>query len=222
MEWGIGIIFVILIFVAYVIVQETRAQMHWRGLVQEGDVDAIRELVGAEAAHWRSARVPKEVPALLWHGIQTVELVDVTATGARLSCSAEGEYSVVGGKRIESSSPLNEGMKITQKLAEMVLYDIPNVKLDHVQVDVYTSFRDESGRAEPRCILSTRVARPVIEHLDWEDTTPPEFVSLNQGRFADNGSSLITIEPLAWDNDTSPVPVDETQSEPGEEVTRRG
>jgi hypothetical protein len=197
-EIGIAIVVVILVFTAYVIVQETRAQLHWRGLVEAGDVSAIRELFEDEAEHWRSSRVPKGVPALLWHGIQTVELVDVTATGARLSASAEGEFSVVQGKRVETSSALNEGMKITQKLAEMALYDVPNVKLDHVQIDVYTSFRDEGGRAEPRCILSTDIQRTVIEHIDWEETRPSEFIEMNQGRFGANDGGLITVEPLAW------------------------
>jgi hypothetical protein len=199
MEWGIGIIVLILLFVSYVIVQETRAQMHWRGLVEAGDVVAIRQLIEDEADHWRSARVPKGVPALLWHGIQTVELLDVTAKGARFSCSADGESALVGGRRVETSSPLSEGMKITQKISEMALYDIPNVKLDHVQIDVYTSFRDESGLAEPRCILSTLVDRSVVEHIDWEATAPAEFVEMNDGRFGGgNGGRLEAVEPLPW------------------------
>ena len=198
MEWGILFIVLILLFVSYVIVQETRAQLHWRGLVEGGDVDAIRQLVENEIETWHSARVPKGTPALLWHGIQTVELIDVTATGARLSCTADGEYALVDGKRIESSSPLTEAMKITQKLAEMLLYDIPNVKLDHVQIDVYTSFRDESGLAQPRCILSTLVQRSVVEHIDWEQTLPAEFVDLTEARFGETGDRLFAIEPLPW------------------------
>ena len=69
------------------------------------------------------------------------------------------------------------------KLAEMLLYDVPNVKLDHFQVDVYTSFRDESGHAEPRCILSTLVRRSVVEDFDWENDTATSFVELNDARF---------------------------------------
>ena len=213
MEWGILVILVILLFTAYVIVQETRAQMHWRGLVASGDVDAVRQLVEAEAERWRSERVPKGVPALLWHGVQTVSLGDVTATGARVSCTADGEFAVVDGRRVETSSPLAEGMKITLKLAEMLLYDVPNVKLDHVQVDVYTSFRDETGRAEPRCILSSRVERRLVERLDWEETAAADFVALVAGRFApprQDGGGLGPVEPLPWGE------------EPAEETKRSG
>lgn len=199
MEWGIAIILVILLCITYVIVQETRAQLFWRNLVAGGDVDAIRQLVEAEVEAWRSARVPRGVPTLLWHGIQTVELIDVSASGSRVSCNAEGESALVDGRRVETSSPLTEGMKITLKLAEMLLYDIPNVKLDHVQIDVYTSFRDDSGHAEPRCILSTRVERGVVEHIDWEQIEPGEFISLTQGHFAGDASgALYAVEPLPW------------------------
>jgi hypothetical protein len=90
-------------------------------------------------------------------------------------------------------------MKITMKLAEMLLYDVPNVKLDRLQVDVYTSFRDASGHPESRCILSTRVERRHVEQIDWEETAAADFISLNQGRFAAaEPDSLKAVEPLAW------------------------
>jgi len=91
-------------------------------------------------------------------------------------------------------------MKITTKLAEMLLYDVPNVKLDHFQVDVYTSFRDESGHAEPRCILSTLVRRSTVEDFDWENDTATSFVELNGGRFdADRDGAVKIVEPLEWE-----------------------
>jgi hypothetical protein len=198
-EWGILLILIILLFTAYVIVQETRAQMHWRGLVAAGDIDAITSLLKDEVERWHTERVPRGTPALLWHGVQTVELIDVQADGARVSCNAEGESALVEGRRIETSSPLAEGMKITLKLAEMLLYDVPNVKLDHVQIDVYTSFRDASGHADSRCILSTHVLRRLVEQIDWEEIAPADFISLNEGRFAGGDpEALQAIEPLPW------------------------
>lgn len=199
MEWGILIILVILLFTSYVIVQETRAQLFWRDLVNKGDLKAIRELLETEIDTWHRARVPRGTPALLWHGVQTVELLDVTDRSARVSCNAEGEYALINGKRLETSSPLSEGMKITMKLAEMLLYDVPNVKLDYFQVDVYTSFRDDSGRAEPRCILSTVVQRSNVEDFDWENDTPVSFASVNSARFdAAADGSLKVIQPFDW------------------------
>jgi hypothetical protein len=198
-EYGIAIVAVFVFLIAYVILQETRAQMHWRKLVSEGNVDAVRQLLEDEVERWHTERVPKGMPALLWHGIQTVELVDVTADAARLNCSAEGEYHLSGGRRIETSSPLAEGKKITMKLADMVLYEVPNLKLERVQVDVYTSYRDAEGHSEPRCILSTKVERGEIEDLDWENTTPEEFIALTGGHFAVTGNGAVhPIEPLPW------------------------
>jgi hypothetical protein len=203
MEYGLIIVAVLMLLITYVILQETRAQMHWRDLVAEGDVDAIKELLSNEIERWHTERVPRGVPALLWHGIQTVELIDVTASGARVNCSAEGEFSLVGGRRVETSTPLEEGKKITMKLADMLLYDVPNVKLDHVQIDVYTSFRDQSGRPVPQCILSTMVEREDIEDLDWEATSPAEFVDLVQGRYAaENNGAIHSVQPLTWQGGT--------------------
>src|SRR5262245_29759496 len=124
----VGIIFVVLIltFVSYAIIQETRAQLHWRGLVQKGDLEAIKTLLSEEVESWHTARVPRGVPALLWHGIQTVEIIEVSAKGVRVSSTADAEHAFVDGRRVESSSPLDEGMKITMKLADMLLYDVPN------------------------------------------------------------------------------------------------
>ena len=204
MEWGIFGVAVLMILVSYAIIQETRAQLYWRDLVARGDVKAISELVGVEVERWKTERVPKGIPSLLWHGVQTIELLEVTAKGAHVSCNADAEYALVGGRRIEASSPLAEGMKITMKLAEKLLYDIPNVKLDYVQIDVYTSFREESGQAETRCILSTLVQRKEIEELDWEETPAADFVDLLKGRFsAGGGASARPIEPISWPSETA-------------------
>lgn len=199
MEIGIGIVLLLLLFTGYVIVQETRAQMHWRSLVESGDVDAIQQLIESELEVWRNQRVPKGTPSMLWHGVQTIELLDVDAKSARVSCNAEGEFALSGGKRVETASPLSTGMSITKKVAEMMLYDVPNVKLDRVQVDVYTSFRSEGGRADPRCILSTLVQRSSVEKIDWDEMSSTDFITLTRGRFADNGTGVQAIEPIHWE-----------------------
>ncbi len=202
MQWGILVVIIILFLVAYVLIQETRAQGHWRGLVQKGDVDAIRQLIDDEINRWHTERPPREVPPLVWHGVQTAEVTGVTAHGARVNCSAEGEYTLVNGRRVETSSPLAEGMKITKKLSDMMLYDIPNLRLDYVQVDVYTSFRDEHGQAATRCILSSVVDRAVVQDLDWEAASGPEFIAVVGGRFAaDEAGGTHPVEPLPWTED---------------------
>ena len=61
------------------------------------------------------------------------------------------------------------------------------------------SFRDESGHAEPRCILSTLVRRSVVEDFDWENDTATSFVELNNARFdANRDGAVKVIQPLEW------------------------
>ncbi len=187
MEWGLLVIGIFVALIAYAVLQETRAQRHWRGLTEAGDVEAIRQILETEIERWRTERVPRGVPASLWHGVQTVELVDVGRDFARVSCSAEGQYAVVDGRRQEVGSPLQEGMKLTRKLADMILYDIPNLRLARVQIDVYTTFRDQSGLASQRCILSTVIDRSRAQDIEWDALSDEEFVRHFGGRFSLDG-----------------------------------
>lgn len=183
MIWGILVILVITIVIAYVIIQETRAHRYWRKLVAEGDVSAITTLVQQEIERWRTQRTPKDVPASLWHGVQTVELQSVGRDYVRVSAAAEAQYAMVEGKRQEVSSALHEGMKLSVKLADMLLYDIPNVCLARVQTDIYTTFRDMTGLSTQQCILSAIYDRQLLADLDWDSQSPEEIIAFVGGRF---------------------------------------
>ncbi|MGI8550998.1 MAG: hypothetical protein ACR2PL_09475, partial [Dehalococcoidia bacterium] len=56
LTWGFLTFILIGLFLTYVIWQETRSHLHWRRLVAQGDVWAIRELVNAEVERWHSMR----------------------------------------------------------------------------------------------------------------------------------------------------------------------
>ena len=200
-DWGIAIaILVVLglfVIVGWVIVQGTRAQLAWRKLVDAGDVDAIRTLVGDEITRWKSMRMPKGADASVWHGVQSAELIDVRPDGVRLSASAEGQFAVDGGQRREVSSALRQGMAVSAKLADMVLYDIPNVKLDHAQIDIYSTFRDAEGSAQ-RCILTTTAKRELADVMDWDELDPEEIVRAFGGRYSlDDRGQALPIDPYA-------------------------
>src|SRR5712692_8115303 len=94
--WGIIGISLLGLFIAFVIVQETFAQRHWRGLVNRGDRWAIKTLVEQEIEHWQQIRVPKGLNPVLWHGIQTAGVAGVGRDFIHLICSAEAEYRLVG------------------------------------------------------------------------------------------------------------------------------
>ncbi|MEX2236394.1 MAG: hypothetical protein WEB00_02485 [Dehalococcoidia bacterium] len=172
---GVLLTAALLSLITYVLVQEVRAQRHWRGLVRGGDEGAIRTLVDEAMQGWRRGRPPKGVSVSVWGGVQSAEIVDADSLDMRLSTAAEGQYAGLGKDRKEVSSPLQEGMKVFMKLAEMCLYDIPNIRFDRIQVDVYTTFRHEDGSAVQRCILTGVVPRDDVIEVDWERDTPEAF-----------------------------------------------
>jgi hypothetical protein len=194
---AVAVLFFLFFVVGWVVVQGTRAQLAWRKLVDAGDVDAIRTLVGDEVLRWKSIRMPKDTRPAVWHGVQSAELVGVTSDGVRLNASADGQYALVDGERREVSGPLAEGMRVTAKLADMAFYDIPNVKLAHVQIDVYSTYRDDLGSAQ-RCILSTVCRRDVADVLAWDDLDAEEVVSTFGGQFRlDDRGNPLAVDPEA-------------------------
>ncbi len=186
MGYGLIAVTVVGLFLAYVVVQETRARLHWRGLVRRGDLPAIQTLVEEQIGAWRSAKVPKGTPATLWHCVQTTEIASITAEALHVICSAEGVYALEGGAKREISSALQEGIRVTARLAEMLLYEILEVKMARVRIDVYSTFRGDDGTATQRCILSTDFERDAAAALDWDTATPEEIVSALGGRYEVN------------------------------------
>jgi hypothetical protein len=169
--------------------------MYWRKQVDEGDVEIITLLVTEEVSRWRTMRMPKGLEPGIWHGVQSSELVEVKPDGVRLSTTADGQYAMVSGQRQQVSSALAEGMKVTAKVADMALYDIPNVKLPWVQVDVYSTYRDDAGSSQ-RCILSTTARREVGDDLDWEGMESEAIVRAFGGRYLlDDRGNALPIDP---------------------------
>ncbi len=185
--------FVLFLFLAigWFIMQGTRAQMHWRDRAEKGDVDIITMLVEDEVIHWHTMRMPKGTDASAWRGLQTTELVEVKPDGFRLSATSEAQYGMVNGQREQISDALHEAMKVTAKVADKALYDIPNIRTRWVQVDIYSAFRDDTG-ASQRCVLSTTAQREIADDLDWDEMEPEEVVRAFGGRYLldDHGNPL--------------------------------
>jgi hypothetical protein len=194
---GVVIILALFVVVGWVILVGTRAQLHWRKRVEEGDVEIIRILVEDEVARWKTARTPKGVDPSAWRGVQAAELAAVEPDGVRLNTSTEGRYEGAAGERREVSTALDEGMRVTAKLADMALYDIPNVRLPYVRVDVYSTFRGDGAPAQ-RCILTTTARREIADVLDWDELTAEEVVRAFNGRYLlDDRGNPLPIDPDA-------------------------
>lgn len=194
-NWGlaIAILFLMVIFgfVTWVILQGTRAHMHWRERVEQGDVDTIRMLAADEIDRWKGTRRPKQVEPGVWHGVQSAELADVTPDSIHVSAVAEGQYALIDGERREVSNSFREALKLTARLAELLLYDVPNVRLPGVRIDIFSTYRDDTG-ATQKCIMSTFCDRAIASTLDWDDDDPEDIVRAFGGRFAldDRGRAL--------------------------------
>ncbi len=206
MQWAVLGLVIFGLILTYIIFQETRAHTYWRGLVQKGDVSAIRALLEQEIERWRTMRVPRGTPASLWHGVQTVDLVAVGPDAAHLTCSAEGEYRIAGGQSQEVTSPLDAGMRVAAKIAELVMYDIPNLRLHEVRVDVYSTFRTERGAPEQRCILSTIADRGTADDIEWDALRPNEIINRFESRYHLNEDGIAgPIDPGPLLEGTTPV-----------------
>ncbi|MGB2694883.1 MAG: hypothetical protein WBD55_06795 [Dehalococcoidia bacterium] len=200
MEWGltVGIVVVAFLFafIAYIIMQETRTHRFWQRKVEEGDLEMIRQLVEGEVQHWRTERTPKGVPASVWQGIQGVELIEIAPEYLRASTTAEAQFAQVGGGRRQISSALDEAKRVTAKLAERLLYDIPHILPERVQIDVYSTFHETGIEPTQRCILTTVAERAAAGDIDW-DNDPPEAIAERLGaRYElDARGGAVPVEP---------------------------
>ena len=196
MTWGVLIVIGIGLFLTYVIWQETRSHLAWRGLVYQGNVWAIRELVLAEIDRWHNLRPPKGMPLALWTGVQSVELVATGCDHIQVACGAEGEYRTAGGRREQVIGPLEAAMRLASKLIDMLLYDIPEVKIGLVRVDVYSTVGTADGVPEQGCILSVTADRSIANTLVWEEMSPRDVVDSFKAVYAsDEHGGAHAIDP---------------------------
>jgi hypothetical protein len=182
-EWALLGLAILFLVITYIVVQGTRAAMAWRKAAAEGDVKVIRQIVQDSLSAWSSMKRPKEVPIEVWRGIQSLEIVEVEADFVRVSAQAESEYRMVDGQWVEVRNPLEEGMAITARAAEMLFYELPHFRPQRLQIDVYTSFREANGAALRRCILSMESDRQTARNVDWDEWSAEEIVDALGARY---------------------------------------
>ncbi|MGH2631791.1 MAG: hypothetical protein ACRDG3_00145 [Tepidiformaceae bacterium] len=207
--FGSIITLAIFLFVGWAVSAEMFQHRAWRRRVEEGDVDIIAALIEEVLAAWGRARPPKGLAANVWAGVQGAQLVAVTDDSATLSTSAEGEFRSEGSARLQVSSALDEGMAIAAKLADMMMYDVPNLRLGLVRIDVYSTFSGPEGTPVQRPILTTTVDRGVADGLTWDALTPEEVLGRFETQF-DRGATgqpvPIELPPLEG---SPPRPIEE-------------
>jgi hypothetical protein len=121
--------------------------------------------------------------------------VEVAPGFVRVSAEAEGEYRLTDGRWVEIRNALQEGMAITAKAGEMLLYELPHFRPDRIQVDVYSTFRDPAGPARRVCILTTVAPRERARQVDWDEWAAEQIVDALGGRYRVGDAG----QPLAVD-----------------------
>ena len=197
----LGSIVVLVIFLGtgWAIATEMFQQRTWRRRVASGDTAILVALIEEALATWRRARPPRGVSSALWAGVQGVQLVAVTEDTATVSTSAEGEFRTEGGSRVQVSTALDEAIALAARVADMMLYDVPNLHLHWGRVDVYSTFAGDAGVPVQRPILTTDATRSVADSLTWEAMTAEEILGRFETRYqrAENGQGLpIDLPPI--------------------------
>lgn len=211
----LGMIIVLSIFlvVGWAVSTEMFQQRAWRKRVESGDVDIVAALLEEALSTWRRGRPPRGTPASLWAGVQEAQLIAVETHGATLSSSAGAEFRTEGGQRVQVASALDAGMALASKLLDMILYDVPNLRLGYARVDIYSTFPGEDGAPIQRPIISATADRATADGLDWEALTPEEVLR-RFGAIFERGASgqpvPIDLPPIEG---TPPRPTEEAAAE---------
>lgn len=212
----IGSIVVLAIFLVtgWAVATEMFQQRAWRNRVAHGDSHLVAALIEEAMSGWRRARPPRALPASLWAGVQGAQLVAVTDDSASLSASAEGEFRTEEGRRVQVTSALDEAAALAAKLVDMLLYDVPNLRLDSVRVDVYSTFTAPTEAPVQRPILTTTASRQQADSLAWEAMTPAEILGrfqTNYIRTASGQAAAIDLPPIEGEPPTARTPVEASE-----------
>lgn len=166
----LGVLFVVLLGLALggIVLQATMAARQWRRVIGEGDLPAIHEAVDAAFEGWRRQKPPKGYPASDWQGLLSASIVALDPARCRVSLLALPDVRVVERERQEVGSALEVARRVSVRMVERLLYEIPHVRFDEVQIDVYTSYFQPDGSSDSACILVTRVEREEAAAAPWD------------------------------------------------------
>ncbi len=190
------VLFALTFLIGIVLIREMRMHGYWRSLVAASDQEAIRQLLAAEVDHWRTMRPPKGISAAVWAGVQNLEVQGGSATVVHVSTSAEAEFRLIQGRRVQAASALDTALATAARLLEMILYDIPDYRPAAVRLDVYTTFRDASGQPTPEPILYVYADRERAAGIDWDEPEPLALLEAFDLRFDLNAAEQPRPIPL--------------------------
>ena len=175
-ELGLLLMLPIAAFLGFIITQSFFSQRHWRRIIAEGDLDALRASVLEAFETWRRVRPPPDVPPADWRALMSAELIAADTERCRVSMLAEPDIRVIDGVREQVGPPSDVARRAAVRMAERLLYDIPLARFEAVQVDVYAEYRSAAGDVESECLLTTQVSRNQAVITDWDDDAAPAIL----------------------------------------------
>jgi len=176
MEWGVLLVTLLGIVLGGIVLQATMAARHWRRVIADGDVDALRQAVDDSFATWQRQKPPKGFPIADWQGLQSATVLAADTQRCRVSMLVGPDVRVVGNRRQQTGSALDVARRVAVKMVERTLYEIPHVRFQEVQVDVHTSYQQPDGSAHTECILTTRVQRDDAATAPWDTADDAELL----------------------------------------------
>lgn len=204
---GSVVVLALFLLVGWAVSTEMFQQRAWRRRVEGGDLDIIAAILEEGMATWRRSRPPRGFPAHLWAGVQGAQVLAVSEDSATVSAAAEPEFRTESGERVQVASALDQAIGLAARLVDMLLYDVPNLHLRAVRVDVYATFMEPQGRPVQRPILTTTADRSEADHLSWETMTAVEILGRFQTVYERGPEGLGLPIPLP--------PVSASPAEPG-------
>jgi len=174
---GSLLVLAIFVLVGWAVSVEMFRHRWWRRRVESGDLRVISGLILEAMAGWRRSRPPRDLPASVWAGVCSAQLVAVSPECATVSAVAEPEYRSEGGQRVLALPLLEVAQQVAARLVDMMLYDVPNLRMPRVRVDIYTTFTSDEGVPVQRPILSVTASRQAAEGLPWDSLTPAEVLA---------------------------------------------
>ncbi len=179
MGLGLALVICLLIFivVGIAIVQGRLVANHWRRVVAAGDQSALDELLDQTFEGWRNSRPPRGTPPADWRALHTAAVVAADRDRARVSLLVDPDVQVVQGERVEVGTAEEVARRAAVRMVERLMYEVPYVSFQQVQVDVLREFRDEEGNVRTPCLLTTTVDRETAAWSDWEYGEVEELLS---------------------------------------------
>ncbi len=167
----IGIILTVVIggALGWVIVQSFFGHRYWRRAIAQGDEAAMRAALLEAFDTWRRMRPDRDVIPSDWRALQSAGIVAADSTRCRVSLLADPDIRVVDGVRDEVGGAIHVARRSAVMMAERLLYEIPLIRFDAVQVDVYTEYRDPEGVTESVCLLTTQLTREEGAETYWDE-----------------------------------------------------